>query len=275
MKKTLTATAKIAAGTFLVAFGICAFLLPAKISTGGVGTISTVLFYRFGLSVSALSFGINGLLFVLAIKILPREELWKNPVGIALLSLWLKALEPIPSFCRESLLSALFGGALVGLGVGIACLAGGSTGGSDFAVVILKKIFPRLPFSATVLILDGIIILAGGVLLGDGDLIFLSLVSLYVSNRVMDTVLVRGSFSKSVIIVSEHASSIAEKIAAGLSRGVTELYARGFYEKKEKKILLCVVKNREVARLLKTVQSCDSAAFTVVTDARYVRGKGF
>jgi len=210
-----------------------------------------------------------------AVRSFSLSALLKNFAGIGFLSLFLSVIEPISFGITDPFLSAVFGGVMSGIGIGLTLLHNGSTGGSDFAAMLLHRFFPRISLSAFVIGIDSAVILGSSAVFQDRNLLLYSLISLYLSGRVMDFVLVRGDFAKSVIIVSRKNSEIAQEIMAVLERGVTGLESYGFYDSKKAMALLCVVKKRQIPHLLEIVKTFDSGAFTVVMDARSVHGLGF
>lgn len=265
----------VALGAFFLSLSVRLFLLPQRISTGGVSGVATLLYYFFSLPLSVTSLGMNLFLFFFAFHTLPRKSLKKNLVGILLFSLFLFLTEGMKPPETDLFLSCVFGGMLAGIGVGLALLRDASTGGTDLAALVLSKRFPHLSPAFFITVTDSGIILLSGLLFGEIAVTLYSLISLFLSNLVVDRILVRGDFAKAVTVVTRKGEGIVSAIHEKLGRGVTGLPAKMYYSKKEGTVLFCVVRPRQVQRLLKIVEEADRDAFTVVSDVKKVRGLGF
>lgn len=282
-KRYLADFAFIAVGAFILAAAISFFLTPCKISTGGVSGIAMVLYYALDFKMSLTTFAINIVLFFFGFRTLRLASVVKTLVGIALFSAFLEitdrlaALVPetVAQICSDVWIASIFGGVLVGVGVGLVVLREGSTGGSDFGALMLHKLFPHVSVASFILLIDSCIIVISGIVLKDYAIMFYSVVSLYISSKVTDYIIVRGNFAKSVHIVSAKHEEIASAIMAQLSRGVTALHSKGCFSGDEGEMLMCIVRPREIPRLLSIVRGIDSSAFTVISDVKEVRGLGF
>ena len=282
-KKYLPEYLIIALGSFILAFGISLFLVPVKISTGGVSGIGTVLLHLFNIRLSISTLVINLLLFVFGFKFLPKSSIIKTLFGIAAYSLSFEATERIAPILNSWMggaasdvwVAAIFGGVLVGVGVGLVVSKEASTGGSDFAALMLNKIIPHISVASFIMIIDTAIIVISAIALGDFSLTFYSIVSLYISNKVTDFLMVRGDIAKRIYIISDKSEEIAREIMEKLERGVTSIHGKGCYSGEEKEILMCVVRSKEAPRIMSIVRDIDPTAFTVVDEAKEVRGLGF
>ncbi len=272
MKKSIL---YITLGSFLVALGINFFLLPEKISTGGVSGIGTILFYSFSVPLSVTTLVLNLILIIFAFKYLTKEEIIKTVLGIVLCSAFLEILPVIQLFNDDRLISSLCGGVTVGAGLGLVISVNASTGGSDLAAVMINKLCPFLSVTYIIFIIDAIIIAVSGIVFKDFVITFYSVLTLYIAARVADIILVKGDFAKSVFIISKNCDEISEIITSKLERGVTGIYGKGMYLKEDKTILLCVLKPKEIPDLKKAVYSIDENAFIVISEAREVIGEGF
>ncbi|MBQ8540387.1 MAG: YitT family protein [Clostridia bacterium] len=265
----------IAIGSFILAFGINYFLVPMKISTGGVSGVGTVLYYFFDIPLSLTTLAINAVLFVTGFRMLRKSSIVKTLAGIVFLSLFLEITTRFGTYTEDMLIASVFGGILVGVGVGLTVMRDASTGGSDFAALMIHKIVPHVSVALIIMIIDGIIIAASGVAFENYTITFYSVISLYIASKVTDFLMVRGDWAKSVYIISEKHESIANEIINVLDRGVTGMYGKGIYNDKDRMLLMCIVKSREVPRLLETVKRLDEKAFTIISDVREVHGEGF
>lgn len=265
----------IAVGSFILAFAINYFLVPMKISTGGISGIGTVLYYFFDIPLSLTTLVINVVLFVFGYRTLKRSQMAKTIAGIIFLSLFLEVTSAFGGYGEDILIAALFGGLLVGVGVGLTVLKGASTGGSDFAALMLNRIMPHISVATFIMIIDGIVIAISAFAFENYTIMFYSVISLYIAGKVTDFIMVRGDWAKSVYIISEKHDCIAREIIEGMDRGVTGIYGKGVYNDRDRMILMCIVRSREIPKLIDAVKKHDSRAFTIISEVREVHGEGF
>ena len=262
-------------GAFILAVAVNCFLVPCKISTGGVSGIATMLYYVFGIPLSVTSLIINSILFFFGYKFLNKTSVVKTAAGIIFLPIFLEITKLFGAFSDDVLISSVFGGVLAGVGVGLPVLKEASTGGSDFAALMLNKKSPYISVATFILLLDAVIIIISGIVFKNYNVMFYSVVSLYINSRVTDNILVRGNYAKSVFIISDNYEKIAAEILKDIKRGVTAIYSYGCYNKKDGKMLMCIVKSREIPHLLDKIKDIDDKAFTIISEVREVRGEGF
>ena len=172
MKKTVTDYLFIIIGSFILAFGINFFLVPLKISTGGVSGVATIFYHLLNVPMSVTTLIINLILFAWGFKTLKKSTIVKNLAGIVFLSLFLQLTENFVYPTTDILISCVFGGILVGIGVGLVVLKEGSTGGSDFAALIIHKALPHISVANTILVIDTLVILASGFVFEDFNIVF-------------------------------------------------------------------------------------------------------
>ncbi len=275
IKRTIIDYLYIAAGSFILAFAINFFLVPCKISTGGVSGVGTVLYYLFDIPLSVTTLIINAVLFFCGYKTLKKSSIAKTIAGILFLSLFLEITEKFGSYNDDMLIASVFGGVLVGVGVGLAVLKEASTGGSDFAALMLHKVIPYISVATFILLIDSMVILVSGIVFEDYTIMFYSVISLYISSKVTDFILVSGDYAKSVYIISQCSDRIAEEIMTDMERGVTGIHSKGYYTNQENTMLMCVVKSKEIPQLLEKVKRLDQHAFTIISEVREVYGEGF
>ena len=179
----------IALGSFILAFAINFFLVPLKISTGGVSGLATVIYYIFSLPLSITTLIINMTLFFFGYKTLKKDSVIKTVAGIVFLSAFLEITSKFSVYSDDILIASIFGGILVGVGVGITVLFGGSTGGSDFAALILHRLFPKISVAVYIFLIDSSIIILSAFVFRDYTVVSYSLISLYISTRVTDYII--------------------------------------------------------------------------------------
>lgn len=277
-------------GSFILAFAISFFLVPCMISTGGVSGVATVLYYVAGIPLSITTLIINLVLFFFGYRTLTKASLIKTLCGMLFFSgaLYVTDLMAIlmPSVVKsvtsDIWVATIFGGMLVGLGVGLVVLREASTGGSDFAALMLHKIIPHISVATFILIIDSAVIIVSGILLPSADIglsnisiMLYSVASLYISSKVTDFIVIRGASARSVYIISDASHEIADAIMTRLERGVTAIKSYGCYSGDDKDMLMCVVRTNEVPKILNIAKEFDKSAFTIISEAKEVRGLGF
>lgn len=262
-------------GAFLLAIGIQCFLNPNKISPGGVSTIGTVLFHLWGVKLSVTNLVCNIVLFALGFRFLGKNAVFKTVAGVLLLSVFLELAAQLPAFLGDAALATVAGGVLVGLGLGLVVRRGASTGGTDFAALVLKRFFPHISLAHFILIIDCVIIAIAGLVFRDVTVTVYSVISMYICSKVTDWVVTAGDAAKAVIVISEHNTEIADSVMKKFERGVTGLHSEGMYSHQKNLLLFCVVSPKQLPPFIAAVRKIDSRAFVVVQDAREVIGEGF
>ena len=275
LKKCIFDYLYIAIGSLILAMGMNMFLVPCQISSGGVGSIGTVLLYVFNIPLSVTNLFFNVILFIFGYKYLGKTSVLKTIIGIIFLSLFLEVTKYFPTFNNDLFVSTVVGGVLVGIGVGFVIRVEASTGGSDFAALILKRFIPHISTATLILIIDCIIIIFAGIVFKSYTITFYSAISMFISSKVTDRIATMGDAAKSILIISKKNNEIAKSVMKNFERGVTGIYSKGLYSEEDKIMLLCVVSPKELPSLIYTVRNIDKNAFTIVFDAREVLGEGF
>lgn len=196
LKKRIAEYFFVALGSFILAFAINFFLVPLKISTGGVSGAATVIYYVLNIPLSVTTLVLNIALFFFGYKTLKYDSVFKTIAGIVFLSLFLHLTSKMGNYHEDILISSIFGGILVGIGVGITVLYDGSTGGSDFAALIFHKVFPKISVATYILLIDSGVILVSGIVFRDYTVMFYSLISLYISTRFTNYIITHGTVFK-------------------------------------------------------------------------------
>jgi uncharacterized membrane-anchored protein YitT (DUF2179 family) len=247
--------------------------VPNRIAAGGISGIATILYHLFhiplGLSIAVL----NVPLFIFGFRMVGKSFAIRTAYALVLYSV-VAELIPIPA-ADDMFLGCVYGGVLMGIGVGLVIRYGGSTGGTDMAAKMLSARFKYLGVGTFVFCIDFVVISASG-LLFEPKVSLYALASLFITSKLIDVVTVGLSAAKAFYIISDNNDQIAAAIMEKLKRGVTSLNAKGLYSGREKSVLLCVLPWRtEGIRLKKIVQSVDPDAFVIVADVSEVVGEGF
>lgn len=262
-------------GTFILSVGINIFLVPSKISTGGVTSVGTVLLYFFEIPMSFTNITINVLLFIAGYFVSGFKLLKNSILGIILLSLFLEITSYFPTYSENTLLCSVFGGVLAGAGIGLIIREGASTGGSDFVAIILTKYFPHISTATILLVIDAIIVIICGFVFKSITVTLYSIISLYVASCVADKILTIGSVAKQIKIITSNPGEISALILNKFHRGVTSFDSFGMYSGEKRTVLLCVVFPKELPHIIREVKRIDRKAFTIISDVREVFGEGF
>ncbi len=251
------------------------FLVPLHIVAGGVGGVATLVNHLTGLGVGVLILLINIPIFLLGAFNFNKKFLGYSLLGTITLSLSTQFFSRFPPLTGDPLLASVFGGAGIGISLGLVISVNGTTGGTDILALVMKKWFPRFSVGQFFLLIDGIVILAAGIVFGEWESALYSALTLFACSKVLDAVLAGVDYGQMVYVMSEHAELISKKIYQEMKRGVTGLNSLSMYHGKSKIVLLCVIRKVELPKLKKLVHNLDSEAFMIVSDAREVLGKGF
>ena len=262
-------------GSFILAVGINVFLVPNKISSGGISTVGTVLLHLFSIKMSITNLVLNGVLFALGFKMLGKIAVVKTLVGIGALTLFLELTSYMPVFTEDMMLSTVIGGVLVGLGVGLVIRQGASTGGSDFLALILKRFIPHISLANIILVADCVVIVVAGAVFKSFTVTAFSVIAMYISSKITDGIVTLGNSAKSIQIFSLKNEEISRHIMEKYERGVSGIHCRGMYTQHEGLMLLCVLSPRELPLLVGDIKKIDKSAFIIITDAKEVIGEGF
>ncbi|MEG3016984.1 MULTISPECIES: YitT family protein [Carnobacterium] len=260
-------------GAFFIAIAVNGFFLPNQIVSGGVSGLSVVLNYQFGWQPSLILLAVNVPLLILCFLTLGVSAGLKTILGSLILPFYVELTSTMKPVTENPLLAAVFGGIVVGIGIGIVFKGKASTGGTGIIALVIHK-YLRLPKGTSVALIDGLIVFSA-FLVFDVDIVMYSLMSLFIISRVIDLVQVGFNRSKNVLVISESVLLIKEQILTELDRGVTNISIRGGYGNQEQEMLMCVIPEREFNQLKDAVLEIDANAFVVVMSASEVMGRGF
>ena len=278
MKKILNQLkdfALITIGSLIAAVAVSVFLAPHAVVSGGVSGIAIVInkFTGFPIGVAVLLMNIP--LFFAGAIFLGKSFGIKSLYGAFVFSIFMDAVSTDVILTENVLMSALFGGVLLGIGFGLIFLTGATTGGTDILASIGNKFVPAIDLGKWFFIFDIIIILSGVVFLKNTELLLAGIVALFLNSWVLDYVISGFNVSKMVYIISDKSDEIAAEIMKNLERGVTGIKSVGMYTKGERTMLMCIVKKFELQKLEKITESKDPDAFIILTQAHQVKGEGF
>lgn len=251
---------------------------PNNIVAGGVSGIATVINYLYGYPIATLALIFNVPLLLFALK-----ELGSRFVISTLRTLAVHALIMDGVFARfpelfyngSQMLAAVFGGAFLGAALGIVFYRGGSTGGADIVTRIIKKHNPHLSLGNIMMTLDAVIVLFAAAVYRDIEAGMYACIMIYVSNSVLDWLIIGFDKRTFAFIASNSSDAIANHITSGMKRSATIIQGRGAYTGQSVDMILCAVSNSEFYKLKAEVAEIDPKAFIIVTDAGQIYGEGF
>ncbi|KOY82214.1 YitT family protein [Lysinibacillus macroides] len=273
MKESIIEYVYVMIGAAVIAIGFNVFLLPNQVASGGVSGISTILHGLFGWNPGIIQYAFNIPLFIAGIIFLGKKFGIKSFIGTITLPSVVLLTNSWEPWTNNPLLGALFGGIVVGLGIGLVFKGNASTGGTDLLAQIITK-FTGLSLGTSVLLIDGIIAISAAIVF-DLEKGLYALIGLYVTTKTIDIIQLGFSQSKMVYIITVKQDEIREAIYAEIDRGVTKLPAIGGYTGEERPVLMVVVYQTEFTKLKQLIKSVDPSAFVIVSDAYEVLGEGF
>lgn len=273
LSKRILRTVLITLGAILMATGLEIFLVPNKVIDGGVTGISIMLSHITGLELGIFLFILNLPFVFLGYKQMGKTFAISTVYGIIVLSVFTSLFHPIPAFTDDILLATLFGGMILGIGVGLVIRNGGALDGTEILALVISK---KVPFSVgNIIMFINIFILGAAGFVYSWDRAMYSLLAYVIAVKALDTVVDGLEESKSVWIISDNADEIGEAINARLGRGVTYLKGRGAYTGDDKKVIFSIITRLEESKLTTIVEDIDSSAFLAIADISEVRGGRF
>lgn len=259
-------------GSAIVAVGFNTLLLPNQIAAGGVSGISTIM-QSFGFEAAYVQWGLNIPLFIAGFYLLGGTFGVKTLVGSVFLPLMVFLTRHIAPVTHEALLAAIFGGVVIGLGIGLVFLGNGSTGGTALAAKIINK-YTGLTLGTCLAMMDGLIVLAAMTVFGIEEGLY-AVIGVFISSKTIDVVQAGFSHSKMAMIITGHEDEVRQAVFDQIDRGVTKISAVGGYTDHDRPILMCVVGQSQFTKLKQVVKAIDASAFVIVMDAKEVLGEGF
>lgn len=277
VKKTAEAYFWITFGSILYAIGFDWFYTPNAIGFGGITGVGQVVnAYLPVIPIGIFVLVINIPLFVLGWKYIGGHLLVTSLYSMALSSVAVDVIDWMFDFApMDRMLAAIFGGAVIGLALGIIFAKGATTGGTDLIARLVKLKLPWAPMGKLLLVIDLVVIVLVAVAFGDVTAALYGVIAQVVSAYVTDAVLYGMDTAKVAYIISDRAQAISDVIVRDLDRGVTVLRGEGAYSGSEKRVLMCAFKQKEIVSLKEMIFDIDKNAFIIVCNAHEVTGKGF
>jgi uncharacterized membrane-anchored protein YitT (DUF2179 family) len=266
-------------GSFIMAVGFVVFISPFRLAPGGVYGIAITLHYLTG----ALPIGVFALcldipLFLIGTWVLGSKFGAKTLVGIFSLSGFTTLLEKLygyePLVTEDYFLASVFGGVLLGIGLGLVFKSRATSGGTDIVAMIINK-YNKIPVGRLLIYIDTVVVFVGLIAFQDWRIPLYSWVTIFITGKIIDMIIEGIGSDKAVYIISDHYDEIRNKIINEMNRGGTYLCGEGMYNGAEKKIIYTIVDRKELILLQKYVHEIDPKAFMTVVDSTETLGEGF
>jgi len=257
-------------GAVIASVGLEIFLIPNQVIDGGVVGISIILGYLTNLPIGLFIFFLNVPFLTFGYKQIGKSFALATFFSITVLSIMVSLLHPIPGLTKDLLLATVFGGLILGIGVGMIIRYGGSLDGTEIVAIILDK---RTGFSVgeIVLFFNFFILSSAGLVFG-WDRAMYSLLAYFIAYKMIDITIAGLDEAKAALIVSDKSEEIAKVLLARLGRGVTVFEGKGAYTGESKMILYSIISRLEISKLKTVISEIDDKAFVVITDVHEAMG---
>lgn len=221
-------------GAFIMALGVSLFLLPNKLSSGGLSGVATIIYYLLNIPMGTTILALNIPLFIMAIYKLGKTFFIKSLIGTISLSLFIDILDQLPALTGDRFLACIYGGIIIGVGTAILLKVDASTGGSDLISYIAREYKPTIRKSNIIIMLDIIIVTLNIIFLKEIEIGLYSAIAIYLMGKIIDILFEGIYFTKLILIVSNKNEEIAKEIGEKIQRGATGLYGKGMYTRRRK-----------------------------------------
>lgn len=287
----------ILAGTFIMGLGFKIFLTPHKIVPGGFMGIAQIIHDLLAeinftyLSVSALYIILNIVLYIFAVRIMGFKFGIRAGIGIASYSLFVTLIENMSivesindQFVIEEaqlpgvgtyILYALYGGILMGIGLGLVFRGNGSTGGCDLVAIITNKFFPRVTTGQIVILIDGLVVVLSAVVYQSLVLPLYALITIFICGKISDMFIDGVKSLRAFYIITDKKEEMSQLIFNYVGRGVTDIKCEGMFTHQDRDMLLVIVRRAQVMKLKQVVKEVDPNSFMFSSVVREAYGKGF
>jgi uncharacterized membrane-anchored protein YitT (DUF2179 family) len=260
-------------GAVLVAVGLEIFLVPNSIIDGGITGISIILAHLTGIRIGVFLFVLNLPFLIVGYQQIGKTFALSTLLSIIVLSVTASLLVPVPGFTNDPLLAAVFGGIIVGIGVGLVIRNGGSSDGTEVVAVLINK---KSPWSVgeIIMFLNIFILGSAGFVFGWNYAMY-SLIAYFIAFKTIDVTINGLNETRAVWIISDNYREIGDALISRLGRGVTYMNAEGAFTGDDKKVVFSVITRLEEAKLKSIIEEMDSQAFLAIGEIAEVRGGRF
>jgi len=275
--QAVNSTALIVLGSVIMGIGYALFLIPHHFVPGGVSGVAIIVNSLTRFPVGALILLLNIPVFAVGYKIMGRKSALRSLVGLLVSAIFIDFFNEfigLPSATDNKVLAAIYGGIMLGTGLGLVFRGRSSTGGSDIIGQILNR-YMGLSIGMAIMLIDFFIISASGFVYGNLEAPLYGYIVLFVSSKVIDMILEGWAFTKMAIITSTKVEEIQDFILNTLERSGTALKSRSLYLNREGETIITVISPKQLVELRAFIKSLDPEAFVIVNDTYAVLGRGF
>ncbi len=263
-------------GGALYSVAINCFLAHNNILNGGFTGAATIVNHLWSfIPIGTCLFVLNVPLFLIAFKKLGTRFILRTGWATFLLSLMIDLGVKLPQYHGDLLLASLFGGALMGVALGIIFLRNATTGGIDIIAKLVQLSHPQISIGRTMLLFDAAIVLLGGIVYRNIESMLYAAVVIFVSSQVVDYVIYGASRGAMLMIITEKSEEVLNMLIYDCDRGVTILKGQGGYSGNDKNVLLCACYDNQSQKLIKKIKAIDEKVFFIVTQSKQILGEGF
>ncbi len=263
-------------GNFILAFGVNCFMVPAGIIMGGATGIGLAVNKFTGINLSYVVWILNFILFFLGLFFMGKAFAMSIILSTFFYPLCLNVLERIPGIMHLTdnlLLADIYGGVLVGLGIGLVVRQGASTGGLDIPPLIMQKKF-GIPVGISLYVCD-FTVLVMQAFFSTSDQVLYGILNVFLSSMVVNYVTVMGERKVQLLVISDKYEEIRKELLTDMDLGVTLVHVETGYMRQEQMAVLCVTTARKLYGANLAIQTIDPRAFISITNISEVRGRGF
>ena len=273
LREQVMAWLQIVIGCVIGAAAYPTFLDPGKIAPGGLTGVAMILKHLWGWDIGITSLILNIPLFIIGYRAMGKVFAFRSLVATILFS-FLIDLMPLKEIPVEPILGTLYGGILLGIGLGFILRGGATTGGTDMCARMVHKYLPFMSVGMFLFLIDCVVVVAAWIFIGSSEALY-ALICIFVSGKAVDMVMLGLSSNKACFVITDQWERVSGRLLEEMARGVTQLSARGAYTGTERPVVLCVLPPQEVSRLKEIVRQEDEKAFMFVTEAHEALGEGF
>ncbi len=275
-QKNLETVLGVLIGNIVLAFTVAAFMVPHGIIMGGATGIGLTISHYLPIQLSLVILVVNACLFLLGAVTLGKKFVITTIASTFLYPASLSVMQAIPGITRLTdniMLATLYGGALLGLGVGMIVRVGSSTGGTDILALVFNKWF-HISVAVLMYIVD-FTVLGAQMLFSDTEQIMYGILALVIETTILNRVMLMGQSQIQLFVISEKHEEIRERMLKEQDAGVTMVHVQTGFSKEEQKAILCIIPNRKLYATNEMIHSIDEKAFITISQINEVKGRGF
>jgi uncharacterized membrane-anchored protein YitT (DUF2179 family) len=276
-KRAAVSFVHIFVGSVIMSLSYSLFMIPHHFVPGGVSGVAIIINYFTHLPVGVMMMIFNIPVFIFGIRTMGKTYGIKSLVGMILSSLMIDFFYEvlrIRDATENPVLASIYGGIMLGVGLGIIFRGRASTGGTDIVGQVLNK-YTGVSVGVGIMLVDFVIISASGLAYHNLEAPLYGYIVLFLSTRVIDMILEGWNYSKLVIITSTRVAEIEQFILNTLERSGTALKSRSLYMNREGEMIITVIHRKQLAELREYIKEIDPGAFVIINDTYAVLGKGF